>query len=240
MKIEIYDSYKNISRRAAVMVAKEVLNNENSVLGFATGSSPIGTYSTLIKMYEYGILDFSNITSFNLDEYFGISSEHFQSYHYFMNKNLFSHINIKQDNVNIPNGIGDPKKICDDYDEKIDKSGGINLQILGIGRNGHIGFNEPGVDIDSTTHLVELKKETIEANSRFFENINEVPKKAITMGIKTILNSRKIILIATGIEKADAIEKTVKGKICNDTPSSVLKLHPDVTLLLDKNASSKL
>ena len=240
MKIEIFDSYKKISRRAASIVAKEILKKENSVLGFATGSSPIGTYSTLIKMYEYGILDFSNITSFNLDEYFGISSEHFQSYHYFMNKNLFSHINIKHSNVNIPNGIGNPKIICDDYDEKIDKSGGIDLQILGIGRNGHIGFNEPGVEIDSTTHLVELKKETIEANSRFFDNIEDVPKKAITMGIKTILNSRKIVLIATGIEKADAIEKTVKGKICNETPSSVLKLHPDVTLLLDKNASSKL
>lgn len=240
MKIEIIDSYKKISRRVASIVARQIIYKNRSILGFATGSSPIGTYSTLIKMYEYGIIDFSEITTFNLDEYYGISEDHFQSYHYFMNTNLFDHVNVNKENVNIPNGIGNPKTICEEYNKKIDSCGGIDLQILGIGRNGHIGFNEPGVEFDSITHLVELKKETIEANSRFFDSIEDVPKKAITMGIKTILNCQKIILIATGIEKAEAVFKTVRGKISTDTPSSILQLHPDITLFLDEEAASKL
>lgn len=240
MKIIVVENYEALSNTAADIFAKQVQVKPDSVLGFATGSSPIGTYKRLIELYEAGKLDFSKVTTFNLDEYLGIDKNHEQSYYYFMHHNLFDHINVKEDKISIPSGTGDLEETCENYEKAIEAAGGIDLQILGIGRNGHIGFNEPGVPFDTTTHLVELDKNTIEANSRFFESVEDVPTKAITMGIKTIMNARSIILIANGENKADAIYNTVYGPVSPETPASVLQLHPNVTLIVDKEAAARL
>lgn len=240
MKIIVVEDYEAMSEAAADIFAKQIQTKPGSVLGFATGSSPVGTYKKLIELYNAGKLDFSKITTFNLDEYFGIDKNHEQSYYYFMHKNLFDHVNVDEDKVSIPSGTGNLEKTCSEYEKAIDAAGGIDLQILGIGGNGHIGFNEPGVPFGSTTHLVELDKNTIEANSRFFDSVEDVPTKAVTMGIKTIMNARSIVLIANGESKADAIYKTVHGPVSQDTPASVLQLHPNVTLIVDKEAASRL
>ncbi|GAA0743352.1 glucosamine-6-phosphate deaminase [Clostridium oceanicum] len=241
MRIIVVNNYEEMSRKAADMMASQVILKPDSVLGLATGSTPLGMYKELVDRYEKEGLDFSKVTTFNLDEYYGITRENTQSYYYYMRNNLFKHINIDLQKTNIPNGSAESiEKECEEYEERIKKAGGIDIQVLGIGSNGHIGFNEPDINFEAETHLVNLDEETIKANSRFFNSKEDVPVKAISMGIKTIMQSKKIILLANGEGKAEAIYETVKGKINPNTPASILQLHNDVTIILDKNAASKI
>lgn len=240
MKIVIVKDYDDMSRKAANIVASQIILKPDSTLGLATGDTPLGMYKELVRLHKNGDIDFSNVTTFNLDEYNDLPKKNAQSYHYYMMNNLFRHINIKTSKINIPDGMAvDVEKECNDYERRIEEAGGIDLQVLGIGKNGHIGFNEPDIKFEAKTHLVKLDKNTIEANSRFFDSIDEVPTKAISMGIKTIMHARKVILLASGIEKYEAIYNTVKGSIIPEVPASVLQLHPDVTLIVDKEATSK-
>ncbi|WP_026883179.1 glucosamine-6-phosphate deaminase [Clostridium akagii] len=241
MKIVIVENYEEMSKRAAVIFASQIVLKPDSVLGLATGSTTIGMYKELINIYGRDALDFSKVSTFNLDEYYKLDEDNEQSYNYFMNENFFNHVNIKRDNINMPNGKSeDTVRDCARYDKKIVDLGGIDLQVLGIGANGHIGFNEPNTNFEAETRLVELEKQTIKANSRFFNSIGEVPTKAVSMGIKTIMQSKKIILLASGIEKADAIEKAVNGKITPELPASILNLHKDVIIIVDRDAASLL
>lgn len=230
-------NYREISFEAAKIIRDQVLLKPQSVIGFATGSTPIGTYEELINIFNKDLITFENVKSFNLDEYYGINPMNKNSYNYFMKNNLFNYIDIKEENINIPNGLAeDVEKECEEYERKIHEAGGIDLQLLGIGRNGHIGFNEPGEEFKAHTHLVELKEDTIKANSRFFDSLEDVPTKAISMGVKTIMSARKIILIASGEEKADIIRETVYGSITPNLPASILQLHDDVTLIVDEES----
>lgn len=241
MRIIVVDNYEEMSKKSASMIASQVILKPNSVLGLATGDTPLGMYKELIKLYNHNEVDFKEVRTFNLDEYYGLNRENPQSYYTYMINNLFNNINIKRENINIPSGMA--KNIdaaCKEYESKIKEAGGIDMQVLGIGGNGHIGFNEPDVNFEAETHLVNLDEQTIEANSRFFESIEDVPVKAISMGIKTIMSSKKIILLANGIGKAEAIEKAVKGKINPSIPASILQLHNDVTVIIDKQAASRL
>ncbi len=237
MKIYIADDYSSLSRRAANIISAQVITKPDSVLGLATGSSPIGTYKQLIDWYNKGDLDFAEVTSINLDEYVGLGKEDEQSYAYFMAKNLFDHINIKKDNINIPNGLADNiERECERYNYVIRGNHGIDLQLLGIGENGHVGFNEPGEAFEKETHEVMLTESTIQANSRLFKSIDEVPRKAISMGIKAIMQAKHILLIANGPKKADAIRETVYGPVTPQVPASILQLHNHVTIICDKEA----
>lgn len=230
-----------MSKKAANIVASQLTLKPNSVLGLATGSTPIGMYNHLVKAYNKGLISFKEAVTFNLDEYFGLKRENSQSYYYYMYENFFKHIDIDMKHINIPNGIAkDIHKECLEYERRIRKNEGIDLQVLGIGRNGHIGFNEPDIKFEALTHMVKLDEETIRDNSRFFHSIEDVPTKAISMGIKTIMHARKIILLACGKEKADAIHEAIFGKITPELPASVLQLHPDVIFILDKEAASRL
>lgn len=241
MRIIIAKDYDEMSIKAARILSSQITLKPNSVLGLATGSTPVGTYKKLINLYDKKEIDFKDIKTFNLDEYYGIDKENDQSYHYFMMNNLFKYINIPLENVNIPNGNAQNiEEECLRYENAIEKEGGIDIQILGIGANGHIGFNEPDINFETRTHLVALDERTIEANSRFFKDKESVPKKAISMGIKTIMDSKKILLIASGEEKAEAVEKTIKGKVDPKVPASILQLHKDVTFIIDKAAASRL
>lgn len=241
MRVIVVDNYEEMSKKAAVMVASQIHLDPKSILGLATGSTPIGMYKALIDMHKNDELDFSEVTSFNLDEYYGLEPSNNQSYAYFMNENLFKHINIDRSKVYIPNGLAkDVEKECHEYDFLIDSMGGIDIQILGIGSNGHIGFNEPDINFEARTHLVELDEQTIKDNARFFDSIEAVPTKAISMGIKTIMQSKKIVLLASGANKAEAIRKTIEGKITSDLPASILQIHKDVVFILDKEAASAL
>lgn len=241
MKLIITEDYNEMSKKAANIIAEQINEKPNTILGLATGSTPLGMYKELIGLYEEKKIDYKETMTFNLDEYHGLSEENNQSYHYYMMENFFKHINIDFENINIPDGKAiDINKSSREYESRIQKSGGIDIQILGIGRNGHIGFNEPGEKFEWTTHLVELDNDTIEANSRFFSNPDEVPKKAVSMGIKTIMNAKKIILLASGGDKADAIFKSVNGEITPEVPASILQLHPDVTLVIDREAAARL
>lgn len=245
MKIFIKKDYNEVSKKASQLVGAQIMLNPESVLGLATGSSPEKMYKNLVDMYKNNIIDFENIITFNLDEYLDIDPENEQSYAYYMNKHLFNHINIKRKNINMPTGITDNiKKTCDEYDELIFNNSKIDLQVLGIGTNGHIGFNEPDVHFEAGTHLVDLDSKTIEANARFFNCIDDVPKKAISMGIRNIMQSRKIILIATGESKTDAVMKMLFGEIIPNLPASILQIHNDFTLIVDdiigKEISAKL
>jgi glucosamine-6-phosphate deaminase len=241
MRIIVAKDYDEMSKKAADMAASQIILKPESVLGLATGGTPIGFYNEFIKIHREGKFSFNDVKSFNLDEYYGLDKSNDQSYYYYMMENLFKHIDIELSNVNIPNGTAeDIEKECLDYEAKIRKAGGIDLQILGIGKNGHIGFNEPDVKFEAETHLVNLDEETIEANSRFFNSIEEVPTRAISMGIKTIMHAKKIILLASGNEKAGIISEMINGDITPDVPASILQLHPDVTLILDKEAASEL
>jgi len=241
MKVVVVKNYNEISFQAAQLITDQIINKKNSVLGLATGSTPIGVYQELIRKFQEGELNFSKVVTFNLDEYYGLSPEHPQSYHFFMWDSFFKHINIKKENVHLLNGItGNIAKECKQYEALIQKSGGIDLQILGIGNNGHIGFNEPDISLNTRTHLVNLTAKTIRANSRFFNNAQEVPKQAITMGIGTIMRARKIILLANGKRKARAIERTINGPITTKMPATVLQLHNDVTTIIDQEAASQL
>lgn len=239
MRIIVVKSYHEMSKKAANMVASQVVLKPDSIIGLATGETPLGMYEELVKMYNSEIVDFSEASTFNLDEYYGLSKDNPQSYYYYMTKNLFQHVNINSNKINIPDGMSkDAEKECIEYDRKIKSAGGIDIQVLGIGRNGHIGFNEPDIKFESRTHLVKLDEDTIIANSRFFDSINEVPTKAISMGIKNIMHAKKIVLLANGVEKANAIYKTIKGKITPEVPASILQLHRDVVIMLDEEAAS--
>ncbi len=241
IKINVVDDYEHMSKEAARLVAAQIRLKPESVVGFATGSTPTGTYNELVKMFKEEELDFSKIVSFNLDEYYPIDLKSEQSYYFYMMNNLFNHINIEKDNINIPNGKAEDVEIeCRQYEEKIRSAGGIDLQVLGIGPNGHIGFNEPDLKFEAETHIIDLDKKTIEANSRFFNSIDEVPKRAITMGIKTIMHARKIVMLANGSGKAEVIKEAILGSIVPNLPASILQLHQDVTIICDKEASKEL
>jgi len=234
MKIIKATDYNDMSKRAATIIAAQIILKPNSVIGLATGSTPIGTYTKLAEWCNKGDVDFSNVTTFNLDEYLGLDPDHNQSYRYYMNNNLFNKINIKLENTHVPNGKAtNIDEECLNYDKKISDLGGISLQLLGIGHNGHIGFNEPDECFEKSTHCVDLSEKTIEANSRFFENEDMVPKKAITMGMKSIMQARKIVLIANGEDKKEILKKSLFGPITPKVPASILQLHLDLTVISD-------
>ncbi|MCL2620490.1 MAG: glucosamine-6-phosphate deaminase [Defluviitaleaceae bacterium] len=234
MKIIITDNYNTLSAAAGDIIAQQIKAKPDSVLGLATGSTPIGTYKHLV---EAG-LDFSNVQAFNLDEYYPIPRTNDQSYYYFMNENLFSQVNIDKKNTHIQNGeASDPQAECQRYEDAIKGAGGIDLQLLGLGLNGHIGFNEPDSHFPKATHHVALDESTIEANSRFFASSDDVPRHALTMGIGTIFNARKIVMLISGEAKADIAKAVIHGNIDPQIPASILQLHPDVTIILDKDAA---
>ena len=229
-------TYEELSRKAANIIGAQVINKPDCVLGLATGSSPIGTYKELIARYENGDLDFSKVTSVNLDEYIGLDGNHDQSYRYFMDNNLFKSINIDPEKTFVPNGCAaDVKAEGDAYDEMIKSLGGIDLQLLGIGLDGHIGFNEPDSFFTKETHLVDLDESTIKANARFFQSENDVPRQAITMGMMSIMQAKKILLIANGSKKKDILDKAFFGPIDPQVPASILQLHPDLTVIYSEN-----
>lgn len=237
MRIIKAEDYYSMSRMAANIISAQIIMKPKCVIGLATGSTPLGTYSQLIEWYKKGDLDFSEVTTINLDEYKGLSDENDQSYRYFMNKNLFDHINIDIRNTYVPNGLeNDSEKACADYNEIIRKSGGVDLQLLGLGNNGHIGFNEPGEAFEKETHCVKLSESTVNANSRFFENIEDVPKEAYTMGIKSIMQAKKIVIVVNGKQKAQIVKEAFFGPVTPKVPASVLQLHNDVTLVGDAEA----
>ena len=241
MRTYITEDYQAMSRRAAHIIAAQVHLNPACVLGLATGSTPIGMYKQLIEWYKAGDLDFSQVKSVNLDEYVGLEPTHEQSYRRFMQVNFFDHININPANTNVPDGLAaDPAGECAWYNEVIRKMGGVDLQVLGMGRNGHIGFNEPGNAFELETHVVDLTESTIEANARFFSSRDEVPRQAMTMGIKSIMMARKILLVISGEDKADIVKEAFSGPITPQVPASILQLHPYVTLVGDRPALSKL
>lgn len=241
MRIIVTTDAIEMGKKAAEVFIDEIRSNPRLVLGLATGSTPVGMYQELVKAYQEGRVDFSQVKTFNLDEYYGLTPDHPASYHYFMHEHLFNHINIRPENIHIPSGVpGDVAAHCREYEDMIKEAGGIDLQLLGIGVNAHIGFNEPGTQLGATTQLIDLAQKTIESNARFFSNINEVPRKAISMGIKTIMQSRKIVLLASGEKKAKAILDAVTGTIDSSVPASALQLHRDVVVIIDQAASSKL
>ena len=241
MKIYCGKDYEEMSRKAASLISAQINMKPDCVLGLATGSTPIGTYQHLIKWYQEGILDFSEVTTVNLDEYKGLSGDNEQSYRYFMNTNLFDHVNIDKKNTYVPNGMeSDSQKACDDYNAVIDRVGGIDLQLLGLGHNGHIGFNEPSDEFDKVTHCVDLTASTIEANKRFFEKEEDVPRQAYTMGIQNIMMAEKVVIVVSGKDKAEIVAKAFAGPITPQVPASVLQLHKDVILVGDEAALSEL
>ncbi|MCR4650781.1 MAG: glucosamine-6-phosphate deaminase [Lachnospiraceae bacterium] len=237
MKVFCGETYEEASKIAASIIADQIKNKDNSVLGLATGSTPIGTYKNLVEMNKSGEISFKNITSVNLDEYQGLDGSHDQSYRYFMNTNLFDHVDIDKSKTFVPNGSeADDVKACDDYEKTIASVGGVDLQLLGLGHNGHIGFNEPGTPFDSKTHKVALTESTINANSRLFASIDDVPRFAYTMGIGTIMSAKAVLLLVTGEDKRDIIDKVCHGPVTEDVPASVLQNHPNVILVGDKAA----
>lgn len=242
MEVVVKETYEEMSKLAAQIIADFVRKKPRCVLGLATGSTPVGTYKELIRMHKEEGLDFSQVVTFNLDEYVGLPPTHPESYRYFMDENLFNHINIRKENTFVPDGMAkDLPAFCKWYEEKIKEMGGIDIQLLGIGANGHIAFNEPGSSLGSRTRVKTLTEQTRKDNARFFDNnIDLVPKYAITMGIGTILEARKIILLANKENKADAVAKAVEGPITAQCPASALQLHPNVIIIVDKAAASKL
>lgn len=241
MRIYKGKDYADMSRKAANIISAQVIMKPDCVLGLATGSTPIGLYQQLVAWYEKGDLDFSEVRTVNLDEYKGLSRENDQSYYYFMHHNLFDHVNLPAENLHLPNGMEpDSDKECRRYSELIRSMGGVDLQLLGIGHNGHIGFNEPGDAFDNDVHCVNLTQSTIEANKRFFASADDVPKQAYTMGIKTIMQAKKILIVASGEDKADIVRDAFFGPITPKVPASVLQLHNDVTLVADEAALSKI
>ncbi len=238
MRIVIANDYEDMSARAARIVAGQIYLKPNSVLGLATGSTPLSMYKELIRVHNEVGLDFSEIITFNLDEYLGLSKEDEQSYNYYMYHHFFKHINIKKESIHIPNGImQNVEQECKEYEQNIQRMGGIDLQVLGIGNNGHIGFNEPDIKFEATTHKVKLDDETIQANARFFATIEEVPRFAISMGIKTIMHAKKVLLLVSGTNKAEVIYHALYGGITPELPASILQLHQDVTVIVEKSAA---
>ena len=241
MRVYVGKDYEEMSRIAANVLSAQVTMKPDCVLGLATGSTPIGTYKVLIERCKNGDLDFSKVKSINLDEYVGLSGEHDQSYRYFMNTNLFDHINIDKANTNVPNGLAeDVDAECARYNEVINTLGPIDIQVLGMGHNGHIGFNEPSDIFELETHKVDLAQTTIDANARFFASADEVPRQALTMGIKTIMQAKAVLVVVNGIGKAEIVKKAFTGPVTPQVPASILQMHPNVILVGDKEALSLL
>jgi len=241
MRVIVVKTPEEMGREAAAIVAEGIRSKPHYVLGLATGSTPIPLYQELIRLHKEEGLDFSSVITFNLDEYVGLPPTHDQSYRYFMDAQLFNHVNIPKSNTHIPDGMTDDIEAhCLAYEAMIEDVGGIDCQILGIGSNGHIGFNEPGSSLASRTRVVELTEKTIQDNSRFFSSIDEVPRRAITMGIGTILDAQKLVLLATGAKKAEAVAAALEGPVTAKVPASALQLHPDATFILTEDAASGL
>lgn len=240
MKIIRAKDYKDMSRKAANIISAQIIMKPNCVLGLATGSTPIGTYEQLVEWYRKGDLDFSGVTTLNLDEYKGIPKENEQSYYYFMRDKLFSKVNIDESRTFLPDGMEpDSEKACSDYNRIIASVGGIDLQLLGLGHNGHIGFNEPGMAFEAQTHCVDLTQSTMKANRRFFDSAEDMPHQAYTMGIKTIMQAKKILVVVSGEDKAEILRTAFFGPITPNVQASVLQLHNDVTVVADETALSK-
>lgn len=234
MRVYCAKNYEEASTLAADLIAAQILLKPDSVLGLATGSTPIGAYQRLIAKYEAGELDLSQVKTMNLDEYRGLDSENPNGYRYFMNHQLFDHVNIKIENTNVPDGKKDPAQACGEYDAILERIGGIDLQLLGLGHNGHIGFNEPAEEFSKTTHCVDLSESTIEANARFFDSEDQVPRQAYTMGIQSIMQAKMILIMACGADKKEIVKKAFWGPICPQVPASVLQLHNNVILVGDE------
>lgn len=240
MNVIFVKDYQELSKVAANIIAEQIHQKPNSVLGLATGSSPIGTYQELINMHKHGKLSFKDVVTYNLDEYCGISKDHLQSYYRFMHDNLFHHIDINLSNVHIPSTTSDDlQKECSAYNKALNATT-IDLQLLGIGSNGHIGFNEPGTPFAQETFVVELTEKTRMDNKRFFHSLEEVPTHAVTMGIKNIMNSEKILMLISGSSKAEAAYKLLKGEVTIDFPASILQKHKDTIVIIDENAAKML
>ncbi|RDW20609.1 glucosamine-6-phosphate deaminase [Oceanobacillus chungangensis] len=236
IKVKDYDA---MSEEACAFLVERINRLENPVLGLATGSTPEGLYKRIIEKYNQNEVSFKNVKSFNLDEYVGLEKDNPNSYYYFMKDKLFDHVDISLNNVRVPNGAAaDLKAECEAHEAAIKAAGGVDVQLLGIGANGHIGFNEPGTPFTSTTQVVDLEQSTIEANSRFFDSIEEVPTQAISMGIETIMNSNEILLLVSGENKADALAKLMNGEVTEELPASVLQNHAKVTVIADEAALS--
>ncbi len=241
MRVYIEENYDKMSERAANIIISQLKNKPDSTLGLATGDTVLGMYRNLIAEYEANRLSFKQVKTVNLDEYIGLPREDINSYYYYMMENFFRHIDIDVNQTHIPNGMASNlEQECIRYEENIEALGGIDLQVLGIGVNGHIGFNEPGTPIDSMTQRVKLKESTIKSNSRFFPSLDAVPTEALTMGIKTIMKSRQIILLASGEKKAEATQRLIEGRVDPESPASILQLHPNASIILDKEAASLL
>ena len=240
MKVIVAENHEEVSRLAADILEETVRANPCCTLGLATGSSPIGIYEQLIKWYHKGDVDFGDCTTFNLDEYRGLTPDHDQSYHYFMHKNFFDSVNIPDERINLPDGAQlDAERECSRYDKAIRAAGGIDLQLLGMGLNGHIGFNEPDDYFSKGTHCVNLTESTIEANKRFFASADDVPRQAYTMGVQTIMLARRIVLVVSGENKADIVREAFFGPVTPRVPASILQLHTDVSIVADEAALSK-
>lgn len=240
MKLYRAKDYYDMSRKAANIISAQIIMKPNCVLGLATGSTPVGTYKQLIEWYNKGDLDFSRVKTANLDEYKGLTRDNAQSYYHFMKQNLFMHVNIDVTNTHIPDGMeSDAEKEAARYEEILRNLGGVDLQILGLGHNGHIGFNEPSDIFPKDTHIVDLQESTIEANKRFFESVDEVPRQAYTMGIGTIIRAKKILLMVSGEDKAEILYNALCGPVTPKVPASILQLHPDVIIVADEAALSK-
>lgn len=241
MRVIKAKDYDDMSRKAANIISAQVIMKPDCVLGLATGSTPIGTYKQLVEWYEKGDLDFSEVTTVNLDEYKGITKDNDQSYYYFMNDNLFGKVNIRKDFTFLPDGTEpDSQKACEDYEKIVAGVGGQDLQLLGLGHNGHIGFNEPCDTFIKDTHCVDLTESTIKANQRFFASYDDVPKQAYTMGIGTIMQAKKILVVVSGADKAPILKEVIEGPVTPNVPASILQLHPDVTIVADEAALSLL
>ena len=241
MRIYQATDYQGMSRRAANIISAQVIHKPDCVLGLATGSTPIGTYKQLIDWYRKGDVSFAEVHSVNLDEYRGLPGTHDQSYRYFMQTNLFDHVDIKPENTNVPNGMAeDPQAECDRYTKVIQDLGGVDLQLLGLGHNGHIGFNEPCDEFPLNTHVVDLTESTIQANARFFASMDEVPRQALTMGIRNIMLAKSVLVVVSGEDKADIVLRAFNGPVTPQVPASILQMHANVTLVGDKAALSKL
>ncbi|GGA67103.1 glucosamine-6-phosphate deaminase [Ornithinibacillus halotolerans] len=240
MNIIAAKDYQDMSEKACEIVSETVKSKDKPVLGLATGSTPEGLYQCLIEKNKTNEVNFEHVTTFNLDEYVGLDADNPNSYRYFMNEKLFNHINVNQDNTHVPSGVASNlEEECATYEKLIKEHGAIDLQILGIGLNGHIGFNEPGTPFTSRTHIVELDESTRQANARFFDSMDEVPTQAITTGIETIMDSKKIVLLVSGENKADTVKRLMEGEVSEDFPASILKEHADVTIIADEAALSK-
>jgi len=237
----IVEDYREMSEKAAALVVEQIDRKKDTVLGLPTGSTPKGMYARLTEMYREDRVNFSEVVTFNLDEYVGLPPDHPQSYHHYMHRHFFEHVNVKSNNIHLPEAYKkETGEACREYEQKIREAGGIDLQLMGIGLNGHIGFNEPDLSLPVYTTLVDLAEETIEANSRFFESRREVPQQAITMGVGTIMRASKLLLLATGESKAEALQQCFGGRVSTEFPASLLQLHRDFTLLADKEAASLL